>query len=576
MSPAEESLPESMPSERAPRVHSESVTRAIELRRDRTSPSTLELVPEPDVPVAPGDVVGGRYVVDGMLAAGGMGVVCLATHSELGQRVAIKFLRETYARSDSLVQRFLNEARAAATLKSENVVRVIDVGQLDGGRPYLVMEHLEGTDLEALLVREGPFDVDRAVQYTLEVANALAEAHACGIVHRDIKPENLFLATAGSGRQTVKVVDFGLAKRIDATPLVVTGPHDSMGSPCYMSPEQITTPHQVDERTDIWSIGVVLYRLLTLTMPFDGSTVLEVYARVLNAHPTPLSRVRPDLDRGVEAIVARCLQKDPSRRYQTIGELTAALTVYQAQRSGVELPAPVSTRSGMALAPGSPAPQQTLAPVSPVPQRRGPRLLLVAAVALVSSFCGAWSLRDGRTRAEARALLRGYVESVIPRTGGDVRTVLEQADLALTPVALPPDPAFPGLSDRFVPPALVARGVAARRPVLDGDDEPTVSAEPEREIADEGTGGYTRGSASSVQSGDADAAFDSEEAARKKEEYRRLLEAERPQPPERAETPTPSEEGSEPSKSPPSVSPPVPADPPPPKPSIDDLKIPAL
>src|SRR5579871_6643835 len=167
MSPAKKPLPEDMNTERASRIHTESIMRAIEQRR--TGAPTLELVSEPDVPVAPGDVVGGRYVVDGMLAAGGMGVVCLATHMELHQRVAIKFLRENYAKNESLVQRFLNEARAAAVLKSENVVRVIDVGQLEGGRPYLVMEHLEGEDLEELAMREGPFDVDRAVHYTLEV-----------------------------------------------------------------------------------------------------------------------------------------------------------------------------------------------------------------------------------------------------------------------------------------------------------------------------------------------------------------------------------------------------------------------
>ncbi|HVW25285.1 MAG TPA: serine/threonine-protein kinase [Polyangiaceae bacterium] len=564
-----------MPLERAPNSNQthHSVTRAIEPRR--SAPATLELVPElsdssgcSDVPVAPGDVVGGRYVVDGMLAAGGMGVVCLATHVELEQRVAVKFLRESYAKNDSLVQRFLNEARAAAVLKSENVVRVIDVGQLDGGRPYLVMEHLEGEDLEALVMREGPFDVDRAVRYALEVCSALAEAHACGIVHRDIKPENLFLATAGTGRQTVKVVDFGLAKRIDTTPVVVTGPQDSMGSPCYMSPEQITTPHEVDARTDIWSLGVVMYRLLTLTMPFDGSTVLEVYARVLNAQPRPLRRVRPDLDRGIEAIVERCLQKEPSRRYQTIGELTAALSAYQASRSGADLPTPVvavRTVTEPAL-PELPAP----------PKRRGPRLFLVAAITLVASFCGAWSVRDDHTRTEARAVVKSYVDSAIPRTSGDLRTALEQADVMLTPVDLPPDPPFPGVGQRYRPPALVAGGVVARHPVVGANGALTVAAERERDATVPPAAGGSVPIAPKAEASDVEPETSystAADAARKQEEYRRILESQRTEEPEPEPVAPAENAGSEPLKTPP----PSPAKPPPqPKPSIDDLKMPAL
>lgn len=568
MSPAKKPLPEDMNTERAPRIHTESVMRAIEQRR--SAPPTLELVSEPDVPVAPGDVVGGRYVVDGMLAAGGMGVVCLATHIELQQRVAIKFLRESYAKNESLVQRFLNEARAAAVLKSENVVRVIDVGQLEDGRPYLVMEHLEGEDLEALAMREGPFDVDRAVRYVLEVCSALGEAHASGIVHRDIKPENLFLASTAMGRQAVKVVDFGLAKRIDTTPLVVTGPQDSMGSPCYMSPEQITTPHEVDARTDIWSLGVVLYRLLTPTMPFDGSTVLEVYARVLNAQQKPMRSIRPELDRGIEAIVERCLQKDPSRRYQTIGELAAALTTYQSSRGGTEfVPSPVSVRT----------PSETVIPnvvfSTPPPKRRGPRLFTVAAITLIASFCGAWSVRDDHTRSEARAVLKSYVDSVMVRTGGDLHTALEQADVLLTPVELPPDPVIPGLAYRYSPRAYVAGGVVSRRPVATGNGQVTIAAERERNDVTAGpvtgmpvpaTRAVPAGDSSDV---DQETYSEVADAARQQEEYRRYRESLR-----HAEQEAEDAEPSPPPHREPLKPPPAQTDAP--KPSIDDLKTPAL
>jgi serine/threonine-protein kinase len=546
--------------------------RAIEQRR--TPSPTLELVPELDVPVVPGDVVGGRYVVDGMLAAGGMGVVCLATHIDLQQRVAIKFLREAFAKNESLVQRFLNEARAAAVLKSDNVVRVIDVGQLDGGRPYLVMEHLEGEDLEALAMREGPFDVDRAVRYTLEVCNALAEAHACAIVHRDIKPENLFLAATGIGRHTVKVVDFGLAKRIDTTPVVVTGPQDSMGSPCYMSPEQITTPQNVDARTDIWSLGVVLYRLLTVTMPFDGATVMEVYARVLNAQPKPLRSVRPELDRGIEAIVDRCLQKDPARRYQTIGELAAALTTYQASRGGTDfVPGPISVR---ATPVSVCTPAATVIPEvvfsTPPPKRKGPRLFTVAAITLIASFCGAWSVRDDHTRTEARAVVKAYVDLAIPRTTGQVRTALEQADVLLTPVELPPDPVVPGLAYRYSPPAQVAGGVASRHPVLGRDGQLTLSAERElNDVTAAPVAGMSVPAAvpSAPVDVDQETYSDVADAARQQQEaYQRSLESQRTvEAPEARPSPTTPE--TEPLK-------PPPVQPDPPKPSVDDLKTPAL
>jgi hypothetical protein len=543
-----------MPSASVPAVHSESVTRAIEQNKGAALP--LELVADTDIPVAPGEIIGGRYVVDGMLAAGGMGVVYTATHTELEQRVAIKFLRDSYSRSESLVQRFLNEARAAATLKNEHVVRVIDVGQLEGGRPYLVMEHLEGTDLEALLMREGPFDPDRAVRYVLEVCEALEEAHACGIIHRDIKPENLFVATAGSGRQQLKVVDFGLAKRIDAAPLVVTGPQDSMGSPCYMSPEQITTPHEVDTRTDIWSVGCVLYRLLTLTMPFDGSTILEVYARVLNAQPKPLGLVRPDLDRGIEAIVARCLEKDPKRRYQTIAELSAALTAYQGARS-----------SGLVVSEASIPAAQPASEPPPAPERQGGGglgLFAVAAVVLIASFCGAWSVRDGAARNQARAVVRGWVEWAMPRTSGGLETVLENADTVLAPVQLPEDLAVPKLGDRYVPLTLPSRGITTRHALTTKHGEASLLAEREHEAA------FAGAPASLAPPDDTD---EDEDATQKEAEYRRFLQTQRniasqvdqiqnvaPAEPPRAALPAA-----------PTTPPPVPR---PAKPSIDDLKPP--
>jgi serine/threonine-protein kinase len=303
-------------------------------------------------PVATGSLLAGRYSIETVLAEGGMGVVWLGRHVELDKPVAIKFLRRALCGKDAVVARFLNEARAAAALRSNHVVKVIDVGQLESGRPYLVMEHLEGTDLDALVERGGPLPVERAVDYALQVCEALAEAHGAGIVHRDIKPENLFLSQAGPAKATVKVVDFGLAKRLDgAGAKVVTGPLENMGSPCYMSPEQIGTPQQVDERTDIWSLGVVLYRLLTGILPFDGDSLAEVCARVLNAAPAPLREGNPELDANIESIVARCLEKKPEDRFASVGELAKALERYVDGAVSATRPASLTQSSLRTLAP---------------------------------------------------------------------------------------------------------------------------------------------------------------------------------------------------------------------------------
>jgi serine/threonine-protein kinase len=295
----------------------------------------LETVP----PVLPGELLADRYLVEATFAEGGMGIVCLGRHTHLDQRVAIKFLKRSLSGRPVIVQRFLNEARALASLRSEHVVRVMDVGQLESGRPYLVMEHLDGIDLDGLLTRDGPLAVETAVEYAVQVCEAMSEAHALGIVHRDLKPENLFLWSGGPGKDVVKVLDFGLAKRL-VSAVSATGPQDSMGSPCYMSPEQIVTPHLTDSRTDVWSLGVVLYRLLTDTLPFDGNDVAAVFSHVLHAAPPSLRDVLPGADQELDDIVRQCLEKSPADRYATMSALSDALVAYLAhRRSGIPAPA---------------------------------------------------------------------------------------------------------------------------------------------------------------------------------------------------------------------------------------------
>ena len=280
-------------------------------------------------PLLGGAVVAAKYRLEQQLGEGGMGVVWLGRHIELDQPVAIKFLRPRVARDARVVARFLTEARAAAAMRSEHVVRVMDFGQLESGQPYMVMELLEGIDLGALLRAEGPLSVDRALDYVLQACSALVDAHAEGIIHRDIKPENLFL-TRGPKRETIKLVDFGLAKRLDVEPeQKLTGPQDYMGSPGYMSPEQMTAPHEVDARTDIWSMGIVLYQLLTGKLPFDGRTVVEVCAQVLHATPQSISEFRADAGADLNAIIFRCLEKRPDERYPSVAEFVAELERYR-------------------------------------------------------------------------------------------------------------------------------------------------------------------------------------------------------------------------------------------------------
>jgi serine/threonine protein kinase len=303
--------------------------------RERAAPDDwpADDEPESELPVPAGELFGGKYTLERTFAEGGMGIVCLGRHVDLNQVVAIKFLRRALSGRPSIVQRFLNEARALAALRSEHVVRVIDVGQLESGRPYLVMEHLDGVHLEELLERDGPLSIETAVGYAVQVCEALAEAHALGIVHRDIKPQNLFLWSGGPTADSVKVLDFGLAKQlVTSRALGVTGPQDSLGSPGYMSPEQVSTPQLVDARSDVWSLGVVLYQLLSNVSPFDGGSLVEVLTHILKAMPRPLPELVPGLDPALDAIVQRCLEKSPEARYQTMLQLADALNAYRLER----------------------------------------------------------------------------------------------------------------------------------------------------------------------------------------------------------------------------------------------------
>ena len=281
-------------------------------------------------PLAEGEVLDGKYRVERVLGAGGMGVVVAATHVKLAQRVAIKFLLPHAADDGHTVARFAREARALARLDSEHIARVIDVGELATGVPYMVLEHLVGHTLADLLNARGPMAIEEAVAHTLEACEAMGEAHAAGIVHRDLKPENLFLARRSDGSQVIKVIDFGISKMTDPLELgprtsTLTGAASIVGSPLYMSPEQLCAARDADARSDIWSLGVTLFELLTGQGPFVWRSVPELCAAVLKDPARPLRALLPDAPEGLEAVLMRCLEKDPARRPADMAELAAAL-----------------------------------------------------------------------------------------------------------------------------------------------------------------------------------------------------------------------------------------------------------
>jgi serine/threonine protein kinase len=329
-----------------------------------------------DAGVREGDIIAGKYRIDRVLGAGAMGVVVAAHHLKLDERVAIKFLQPEALANAEAVVRFEREARAAVRIKSEHVARVLDVGTLENGAPYMVMEHLEGIDLAAWLQERGPIPIAQAVEFVLQALEAIAEAHRLGIVHRDLKPANLFVVRRADGLDAIKVLDFGISKlsltgeasfaagqdemlageraekRADHArheSMSMTRTATAMGSPFYMSPEQIQSARDVDARTDIWAIGITLWELLTGKVPFGATTMPELCMRICTAPLPPLRERWPDAPAGLERVIARCLEKDRRQRYPNVAELAAALGEFGPRRARSSVERIVRTISGSAL-----------------------------------------------------------------------------------------------------------------------------------------------------------------------------------------------------------------------------------
>ncbi len=364
----------------------------------------------------PGAIFDGKYRVERAIGQGAMAVVLEATHLQLDDRVAIKLLLPQWASLPDLVERFMREGRAATKIRSEHVVRVFDVGVVDA-QPYLVMEYLDGSDLDQVLEESGPLPVTLAIDYLLQACEAIAEAHVRGIVHRDLKPANLFLTRRADGSACVKVLDFGISKSApSAKPdSRTTEPATVMGSPHYMSPEQMVSSTDVDARSDVWALGAILHELLVGSTAFTGETIASLSASVLRDAPPPLTALRSDVPPAVEAVVLRCMEKDPSHRFANVAELAGALAELgsaSAHASAERIARVLEGGTGKLSLPIAAPPSvrieraASLLEATNPPQRARGRVLgyVVAAVALlgIGSVIATIVVRDQRAMRAAR------------------------------------------------------------------------------------------------------------------------------------------------------------------------------
>jgi serine/threonine protein kinase len=363
--------------------------------------------------------VAGRYELGRPIGVGGMASVYLARDLRLDRPVAVKLLGPSFAADPRAVDRFRREARAAASLGHPNVVAVYDWGQ-DDGSYYLVMEYVEGENLRQLLDRRGPLPEDEALGIAAAVAEALEVAHARGIVHRDVKPHNVMIDAHGR----VKVGDFGIAQESDAATLTTTR-SSVLGSAYYLSPEQ-ARGQRVDARSDLYSLGVLLYELLAGRPPFVGDSPVAVAVQHLDAAPAPLRGLRPDVSTATEAIVARAMAKDPEARFPTAGAMRAAIEQARAGRGSDTVLLPASATAPMPTAPAA----RIAPPAAPAePDSRWP---LLAAVGLV--------LLLGFAALQARSNA-GPAATVAPRATPSVAA--PSATPPPSPTALPPTPTAP-------------------------------------------------------------------------------------------------------------------------------------
>jgi serine/threonine-protein kinase len=356
-------------------------------------------------------------------------------HLQLQQPVAMKFLLPEMLGIPEIVQRFLREAQAAVRLKSEHVARVLDVGALETGEPYMVLEYLEGTDLASS--PRSTLGIGGIINLMLQACEALGEAHALGIVHRDIKPANFFLTRGAGGTPLLKVLDFGISKA-PSTGGQLTATQAVMGTPAYMSPEQMRSSRDVDHRSDIWSLGVVLYELLQGAPPFGGDTFSSMVLKVVN---DPLPRMTVRLPDGLDSVIYRCLEKDPARRFQDVAALVLALARYAQS----ETQAAISVQR-----------TRSMVGAAPLGAASGPAAISHAAPSTLSGASGArMAPRRGGRRWPIAAAMAGLIGGIVAvvavsRTGSEPPAA---------PSMSPPSPVVPARgSAAATPPSPTAPG----------------------------------------------------------------------------------------------------------------------
>jgi len=339
-----------------------------------TSPNTKSGLPE-------GTVVGGRYRIVREIGSGGMGVVYEAVHDRLGHRLALKVLSGDLARSPDLAIRLEREAKTLARLESPHIARVVDVDVAGDGLPFMAMELLVGNDLDDEVVKRRAIPWREAAGYVLQACEAMKAAHAHGIVHRDLKPANLFLHESG-GARVVKVLDFGISKLTAAQDVGLTLTQSPIGTPLYMSPEQMTRPKDVDARTDVWALGVVLYELVTGVVPFEAETPQAVAILIATKEPEPMSSIVREVPPALEAVVRRALQKAPADRFQSAAELAAAINaVLGGSETSIplEVAIPAAAPSSNEARARDPSLEQTvIAPTTAAPRQRSSRMVWIA------------------------------------------------------------------------------------------------------------------------------------------------------------------------------------------------------
>jgi eukaryotic-like serine/threonine-protein kinase len=358
--------------------------------------------------LAAGTVIDGRYRVDEILGEGAMGVVVAAKHVQLGERVALKFLRySSQGGDDDFRSRFRREAKVSGMLRNEHITRVIDVGIWRDRVPYMVMDYLAGTDLRLVIKREGPLPVARAVDLVVQVCIGISEAHAKGVVHRDLKPSNIFLVPRPDGSDLVKILDFGISKwaagEADLDDLTKTG--TILGSPNYMAPEQLVGNPRVDARADVWSIGAILYRLLSGRAPFESPSFPRLVAEVTsNRLPPALTAMRPEIPRDLEAVVMKCFARNRDQRIQNVAELAGGLLdavhapLAAAVRQRIDATLSMPTAEIPITIAIDEAPPARPSPTSPAtvaaPPRRRMRLVIATIIVLLGEVAAFALLRE--------------------------------------------------------------------------------------------------------------------------------------------------------------------------------------